>query len=131
MDYNILAIIAGAIASMVLGSIWYGPLFGKHWAKEMGFNMSDPAMKAKAKRGYVGGFVGAIITASVLTYFIASSFEWAGAMKVAFLLWLGFVVTVQLGGVWWNGRTWKSFWIDAIYSLLNLMIIGSVLFYWV
>ncbi len=28
---NLLAVVVCAIASMVLGMLWYGPLFGKKW----------------------------------------------------------------------------------------------------
>lgn len=32
---NYLAILVGVIANVILGFLWYGPLFGKAWAKEM------------------------------------------------------------------------------------------------
>ena len=40
MDFstiNHLAVIAAAIASFVLGGLWFGPLFGSAWMKENGF----------------------------------------------------------------------------------------------
>ncbi|MDO8488446.1 MAG: DUF1761 family protein [bacterium] len=33
---NYLAILAAAVLSMVLGFLWFGPLFGQTWMKLMG-----------------------------------------------------------------------------------------------
>ena len=35
-DINWLAILAAAASSLVIGFLWYGPLFGKAWMKESG-----------------------------------------------------------------------------------------------
>lgn len=35
LHINIPAILAAILAAMVLGFLWYGPLFGKAWAREM------------------------------------------------------------------------------------------------
>ena len=40
-DINWLAVLVSVIANMVIGAIWYGPLLGKPWMKELGFTMED------------------------------------------------------------------------------------------
>lgn len=42
---NILALLAAAASSLVVGFVWYGPLFGKAWMKESGMT------EEKAKQG--------------------------------------------------------------------------------
>ena len=37
MEMNFYIFFLAALVPMVLGSIWYGPLFGKSWMNEMGF----------------------------------------------------------------------------------------------
>lgn len=37
METNFLYIALAALVPMVMGFIWYGPLFGKAWMKQMGF----------------------------------------------------------------------------------------------
>ena len=37
MDINYLAVLACAIVAMPVGFLWFGPLFGKAWARHMGF----------------------------------------------------------------------------------------------
>ena len=44
MNINYLAVVVAAIVNMALGSLWYGPIFGKAWIKMMKFSESD--MKA-------------------------------------------------------------------------------------
>ncbi len=36
IEVNYLAIIVGAVFSMILGAIWYGPIFGKKWMEIIG-----------------------------------------------------------------------------------------------
>jgi hypothetical protein len=42
-DVNWLALLAAAASSLVVGFLWYGPLFGKAWMKESG--MTEEKMK--------------------------------------------------------------------------------------
>ena len=41
MQVNFLAIIVCAVVSMIVGTIWYGPLFGKKWMKHFNFTKED------------------------------------------------------------------------------------------
>ena len=40
LPINMVAILVAVVANFILGFLWYTPLFGKAWAKEMGFDMS-------------------------------------------------------------------------------------------
>ncbi len=44
---NYLAIITGTVLSMILGFVWYGPLFGKKWKELAGAN--DKELKDREK----------------------------------------------------------------------------------
>ena len=41
MDMNFLAILVAALTTVVVGFLWYGPLFGKVWSSENGFTNED------------------------------------------------------------------------------------------
>ena len=41
MDINFLAILVAALTTVVVGFLWYGPLFGKVWSTENGFTNED------------------------------------------------------------------------------------------
>jgi hypothetical protein len=38
MQLNYWAIVAAMAAAIVIGFLWYGPILGKAWAKEMGIS---------------------------------------------------------------------------------------------
>jgi hypothetical protein len=141
ISINWLALGVSVIAATVFGFIWWGPLFGKPWAREM--NLS-PAFKPTSKemlRSTLLQIVGAFLTAFSLAYYVAvwrPSVWNAGVDKpnyiygfcTAFLVWLGFYVPQHLGKVAWENRSWKLFVINASGSLVSLMIVAMILAYW-
>ena len=66
---NILAILASGIASLILGFVWYGPLFGKAWAGYTGW--TEEKIKtipgSRMARTYILTFFAALVSAFVLS----------------------------------------------------------------
>lgn len=133
-----LAVFLAAVANMVVGIIWYGPLFGKPWRNLMGLTKeSMHNMKVKPMQAMAGGFVTALIMAYVLAF---DAFVWGDffgssvskelfALQLGFWVWLGYVATTQAGSVLWEGKSWKLFAINAGNSLVALLAMASVLTY--
>ena len=46
-------------------------------------------------------------------------------------VWLGFIATVSLGSVLWEGKPLKLYYINVAYYALDLAIIGAILASWV
>ncbi|HYU64967.1 MAG TPA: DUF1761 domain-containing protein, partial [Candidatus Paceibacterota bacterium] len=66
---NYWAILVAAVAQMVIGALWYGPLFGKMWMHLTHRTMDD--MKGQsAGSAYAMGFVVALVSAYVLAHFV-------------------------------------------------------------
>src|SRR5207249_1312102 len=65
---NWLAIVAGVIASFAFGGIWYGPLFGKTWAKAMGFTEGMKPSGKEIARGSALNIIGSLLMAFVLAH---------------------------------------------------------------
>lgn len=40
-DVNLYAVLAGGVAAMIIGGLWYGPLMGKTWMDLTGFKPED------------------------------------------------------------------------------------------
>jgi hypothetical protein len=138
ISINYWAVLVAAIANIVVGSLWYGPIFGKQWKKLMGFSDSDMrSMKMTPTQAYVGGLVTALIMAYVLAHDAAA---WAGfyggagtfafAFQLAFWIWLGYVATTQVGSVLWEGKPWKLFWLNTFQSLVSFIVMASILVFW-
>ena len=109
------------IASFVFGWIWYGPLFGKEWAKE---NKLKPSKKPEPKKLFYH-----LLTTILLVFFFSMLLQ--GSMidmiRIAFIAWIGFFVSTKLGSMIWMKQSWKLFWIDIVYHLINLNLIAIVI----
>lgn len=140
---NYLAVFVAAVAAMILGYLWYGPLFGKEWAKLMGWTpdtldkmKSDPEGKNKMMMAYGGQFIGLLLMAYVLAHslvFAAAYMHVSGVMgglQAAFWSWLGFVAPATIGMVLWEGKPWKLWMIIAGYYLVNLLLMGIIIGAW-
>ena len=135
---NYVAVLVGAIVSMVLGFLWYGPVFGKKWMALSGINpgtMTEEQKKGMNK-SYALMFVGSLVTSYVLWHMIVYStgfMQKSGAMmgmQAGFWIWLGFVAPVIMGSVLWEGKSWSLFALNDGYQLVNLSLIGAILAAW-
>lgn len=124
---NYTAIVAAAVASFVVGWLWYGPLFGKTWMKLTG--MKEMGNKDEMPKNMVVVFVGSLITAYVLSAFLqlTNSTVLSSALPVALWAWLGFQAPEAVGVVLWEGKSWNLFFLNAAQKLVNLLVIAAVL----
>jgi hypothetical protein len=128
---NWVAVVVAAIAQMVLGFIWYGPLFGKTWMSMMGINPQTVRREGMGKT-YAWQAVGSLVTAAVLGRLVATmGASTAGAGIVAgFWVWLGFVATVTLSSVLYERRSFNLYALNNAYQLVSLAVMGAVLAAW-
>ncbi|MSR85497.1 DUF1761 domain-containing protein [Candidatus Uhrbacteria bacterium] len=135
---NYLAVLVCGIVSMVVGSLWYGPLFGKMWMSLMG--MTPEKMEASKKKGmtqsYILMFIGSLVMAYVLAHSVVfgSSYlhmtgAWAGVMA-GFWSWLGFIAPVTLGSVLWENKSWNLWILNNGHYLVSLLVMGAILGAW-
>jgi hypothetical protein len=136
---NYWAVLVAAIANIVIGSLWYGPLFGKTWKRLMGFSdESMKAMKMTVTGAYIGGIVTALLMAFVLAHSVVLWMAFPGtsagtfsfALELAFWIWLGYVATTQAGSVLWEGKSLKLFFLNTAQSLVSLIVMASILVFW-
>ncbi|PJZ26774.1 hypothetical protein CH352_03855 [Leptospira hartskeerlii] len=137
---NYLAILVGVLANVVIGFLWFGPIFGKVWAKEMGYENMEPDNKAMIKSMVImiiGSFLTAYVLAHSLFVWKPSSWNlpgdgpaWMYGAYAAFYTWLGFYIPMLLGSVAWESKSWKLFFINAGYNLVSLAAIGLILAVW-
>ena len=134
---NFLAVFVAAIASMVLGFLWYSPmLFARPWTRLMGIDPDDKVKLAEMQKGagklYGISFVASLVSAIVLAKIIAIStvITIPYGMKIGFAVWLGFVATVQLTGALFAKQPTKLFLINTGYQLVCYLAMGAILARW-
>ena len=68
ISVNYLAIAVSVLVSMPLGFLWYGPLFGKAWAKHMSMeDMQQPGAREMIKSLLIYA-IGSLLIAFVLAH---------------------------------------------------------------
>lgn len=137
---NLTAIIVAVIANFVLGFLWYTPLFGKIWAKEMGFDTSTKPPTGAFVKGILFNLIGNFLLAFVFFHDIAIWYPqtWgleasadvtptAMAFMGTFFTWLGFFLPVDLNTVGWEMKSWKLFFINTVYHFLSLLLVALII----
>lgn len=134
---NYLAVIVSTILSMILGFLWYGPLFGKPWMTLMGITKESMSGNQKGMgKTYALMALGSLITVFVLAHVVvfASAYTntvgWMAGVSAAFWSWIGFVAPISMGTVLWEGKPWKLWLINSSYYLVSFIISGTILALW-
>lgn len=139
MHINYLAILVSAIVLMILGMLWYGPLFGKLWTEGMGWTpeQMDAARKQAGAAAMIQMFILALVELWALAYVLRSFvISMPGKSHLAiglfsgFLVWLGFLLPAKYGDTLWNGKKFKYVAVDLGYHLVAMLIVGLILGAW-
>lgn len=132
---NYWAIIGGAIFLVIMGVVWYGPLFGRMWMKIVGAeDMTKEEMEKTQKEMipmYLMQFVVSLITSYVFYYFV-KGWNTVSGIENAFWIWLGFMMPQASGAMWdtKKGYRLRKFLILAGYQLVTLLILGWAFSRW-
>jgi hypothetical protein len=137
LGINIVPVFAAALATMVLGFLWYSPLlFAKPWMILMGYDPNDKAKLDEMRKGagkmYGLSFLASLASAFVLAKIIDVTTVNTAlyGMKIAFAVWLGFVTTVQLTGALFSRQPTKLYLINTGYQLVCFLTMGAILAVW-
>lgn len=141
-EINYLAVLICGIASIAVGSIWYGPLFGKIWMEGMGFNKLSPEEQAKGMKmmpiNYFQQFIASLVTAYVFANIlwafgvaIPDMTSTSSALQGAFWMWIGFIAPIKYAESLWTGKSFKYIAIDLGYWLVMLAVMGFIITSWV
>ncbi|MSR78995.1 MAG: DUF1761 domain-containing protein [Candidatus Taylorbacteria bacterium] len=135
LSVNYLAIVVGAVLSMVVGSIWYGPLFGKKWMEIIGVSTTDKELNKKMQKTYmpmyVVQFILTLFQVLVLAHLIADTTK-VGGLERALWIWGAFVIPTLAGAVMWTNEKQKRarFIIQGGYQLVLFIVFGLLLQFW-
>ena len=132
---NYFAVLLCGIVSMVIGYLWYGPLFGKAWMKLVGFT-SEKMAKAKKNMAqtYVLMFISSLIMAYVLAHFIWYAAPGSNTLfisiKTALWAWVGFIATVSTSKYLFSPdrKSLKLLFIETGFYLVSLVVMGVIFF---
>lgn len=127
---NYTTVLIAALASMVVGAIWYSPaLFGKKWMSLIGLHEAD---KKGAGMAYLLSFIASLVMAYILAYFVfyTQAKSASDGVQLGFWVWLGFVGTTTLADVLWAKKAKPLYFIANGHHLIGLMVMGAILAAW-
>ena len=124
---NFLAVVVAAIAHMATGLVWFSRrLFGEAWVTLTGKDLA-PA-RAWLPVAAVGHLAIALVLAVLIEATGATSPQ--GGLVVALLVWVGFVVTLEIGELVWEKIPFQLFLIRIGDHLVALSLAGLILGTW-
>lgn len=137
MEIHYISILACGVLAMVLGALWYGPIFGKMWMKVIGATEVDPERRKELQRKmmplYGVQFLLVLLQVYILAHFVKG---WATATGVETSLWIffGFVMPTIAAASMWNNDSaniaWARFLIQGGYQLALFICFGLILGLW-
>jgi hypothetical protein len=139
MFYNVnpWAILGAAIATMIVGFIWYSPaLFARPWMVAMGYDPDDKTKIEEMRKGagkmysitFILSLLGAFVLAKIISGLTIETVY--HGVKVAFGVWLGFLMPVQLTDKMFSRRPFNLFLINTGYQLAAFLVMGAILGKW-
>lgn len=130
---NWLAFIVAGFAAMVIGFLWYGPLFGKAWIKAHKYtekdmkNMKIKPMAAMAL-GTINGFVTAFFIALIINALRSGTLS--SGLLAGFVLWIGIAATTRFNSVIFEQSPIKVFIINSTYDLASIIVMSVIFSVW-
>ena len=129
-EFNIWAVLLAAVASFMLGGLWYSPLlFGRAWQRETG--LTDEQL-AKGNMGLIFGlaFVLCLIAAFVFAMFLGPRPSMALGFGAGFSAGLCWVASSFGVNYLFERKSVKLFLINGGYHTLQFTLYGLILGLW-
>jgi uncharacterized protein DUF1761 len=124
---NLLAVVVAGLAHMLVGLLWFSRgAFGKTWMSLTGRDMKP------ASKWIPLAVLGHVLIALVLSIImvVAGATSLFDGFLVAVTVWLGFVVTLEIGELVWEKIPLKLFLIRIGDHLIALSVAGIILAAW-
>jgi hypothetical protein len=122
---------------MLIGAIWYGPVFGKKWLEIAGVNANDLEARKKMQKTagplYLIQFLLTLFQVLVLAHLVADTNR-AGGLERSLWIWAAFIIPTLAGAVMWTNESgrlkWARFFIQGGYQLILFVVFGLLLQFW-
>ena len=134
-EVNLFAVLVAGIVPMVIGALWYGPLFGKRWLAMMEMTAEEVQEGFNPVKTYGVSFVLALVTAYVIAQLVAELGPEGGGsamvgVHVALMALIAFVLPVTQQSVTFEKRKAGLAWLNVAYNGVALLGQAVVIAVW-
>ena len=138
MEINHLVVAGCAVLAMILGSVWFGPIFGKTWMRLNGVDSTDETAVKDMQKGLglimVTQFVLVLFQVWVLYLYLLGAADEMSMTSNALWIWAAFVVpTLAAAGLWGPEAAKPArtrFMIQAGYNLVLFVAFAMIIQTW-
>jgi hypothetical protein len=126
-NINFIAVLVAGFTHMATGLVWFSPaFFGKQWVE-----LTKQKMKP-ARRWIPAAIIGHLMIALVLAVVVhlANATTILEGFAIGILIWIGFVVTLEIGELVWEKIPFRLFMIRIGNHFVALGIAGGILAVW-
>jgi hypothetical protein len=128
-DLNLLAVVAAALSSFLLGGVWYSnALFGAIWNREAG--RSEGAQQGHPAKVFGLSFVFALIAAFAFAYWLGPNPTLNAGLQKGLLAGAGMAATSFGINYQFANRSTLMWLIDGGYHTVQFLLYGLVLGLW-
>lgn len=127
-DVNWLGVVGATVAAMVIGFLWYGPVFGKIWLAAMGMTQEQVKEQGSSMAipiSIVTAFVTALVLAVVMSAVGADSI--GDGVAWGLLASIGFIATSQMNNAAYEGRNGTVVGLYIAYQVVTLGVMGAII----
>lgn len=129
-EINYWAVLISALATFVIGSVWYSPLlFAKAWMKELGFTKEGMSNGNMAKIFGIS-FLLMLIIAFNLAAFIGPESDMQFGFTAGALAGIGWVATAMGVNYLYERKSFRFWLINAGYMAVSFTIMGGIIGAW-
>jgi len=125
--FPVLPYIVASLAYFIISDLWYMPLFGRAWSKEVGAQGSSKGMLPVLIGHFVSSFVFALAVYFLLAFGNLSGMR--GALLMTLALGLLFGVASNAGKFLFQRKP-RLFFIDSAFNLVAVFAVALILSLW-
>jgi hypothetical protein len=126
---NWLAVVVAALSGFVIGSLWYGPVFGKAWMRLTGMTKEKGA-QANMAITFGGAYVLNVIGAAGIALLNGDHSGWQFGLHTG-VAGAFFFIAPALGVIYlFEQQPFKLWLINAGYQVVNFAAMGAVIGAW-
>lgn len=125
LNVNLLAILVCTVVHMVLGFLWYGPIFGKMWLQAIG---KTPEQLSGATQAYVVSGASSLVMAIAVGMLIsaAQAQNVVAGITLAAVAGIGFIATTQMTTSAYESRNQTVTLLGIGYQVVGAIIMGAI-----
>ncbi len=129
VDINYIAVLAASLVGLVVGAVWYGPLFGKPWRLAAGLDpeVIERSPRSAMRRTFMISFILNYIMAYCLAMFIGNGQSVGMATLYGFLTglpWIGFAIAIN---AMYEGKSFKYILLNGGYWTVTFTLMGLII----